>query len=180
MEFSEYLQWDRQIDIAPPCIFSLHPFRRYGAGAMQWLDARGCKPKLTRGSPLFLSDPHLFCMHQCSIGQSLTLLFRIFICFWIIDTVLNVFFCIKWCKFWIFRPRSFQGALRLRWEKKETVKIIMVYTLELATITICLSETDIYNYSNVGCKVNSVFNYYSLVLCILSPSMYLHYFESFV
>jgi len=36
-------------------IFSLHPFQRYGAGAMQWLDARGCKPKLTRGSPLFLS-----------------------------------------------------------------------------------------------------------------------------
>jgi len=160
MEFSEYLQWDRQIDIAPPCIFSLHPFRRYGAGAMQWLDARGCKPKLTRGSPLFLSDPHLFCMHQCSIGQSLTLLFRIFICFWIIGRPSYgancLGFCIKCCKFWIFRPRSFQGALR--W-KKETVKINMVYALELATITICLSETDIYNYSDVGCKVNSVFNY---------------------
>jgi len=66
-------------------------------------------------------------------------------------------FCIKWCKFWIFRPRSFQGALR--WEKKETVKVNMVYTLERATITICLSESDIYNYSNVGCKVNSVCNY---------------------
>jgi len=71
-------------------------------------------------------------------------------------------FCIEWRKFWIFRPCSFQGpwctALR-----KKTVKINMVYTLERATITICLSETDIYNYSNVGCKVNSMFNYYSFV-----------------
>ena len=34
--------------------------------------------------------------------------------------------------------------------KKETVKINMVYTLERATITICLSESDIYNYSKVN------------------------------
>jgi len=47
--------------------------------------------------------------------------------------------------------------------KKETVKINMVYTLERETITTCLLASDIYNYSNVGCKVNSVFNYYSFV-----------------
>jgi len=76
-------------------------------------------------------------------------------------------FCIKLCKFWIFSPVRFS----VHWvEKKETVnKINMVYTLERATITICLSESDIFNYSNVGCKVNSVFNYY-IFLCILSPN----------